>query len=55
MAILNLILDYDFILTNAENGAPAYMEWYAAFGLMVTMIWIYLEILRLLAKISRSR
>ena len=55
VAVLNLILDYDFILTNAKNGAPGYMEWYAAFGLMVTMIWVYLEILRLLAKISRSR
>ena len=54
IAALNLVLDFDFIESGAENGAPKYMEWYAAFGLMVTLIWLYLEILRLLAK-SRSR
>jgi uncharacterized YccA/Bax inhibitor family protein len=54
IAALNLVLDFDFIETGASSGAPKYMEWYAAFGLMVTLIWLYLEILRLLAK-SRSR
>jgi uncharacterized YccA/Bax inhibitor family protein len=54
IAALNLVLDFDFIEHGAENGAPKYMEWYAAFGLMVTLIWLYLEILRLLAKL-RSR
>jgi uncharacterized YccA/Bax inhibitor family protein len=48
------IHDFDFIESGAENGAPKFMEWYAAFGLMVTLIWLYLEILRLLAK-SRGR
>ena len=50
IAALNLVLDFDFIEEGAENGAPKYMEWYAAFGLLVTLIWLYLEILRLLAK-----
>jgi len=54
VAALNLILDFDFIHTGVEGGAPKYMEWYGAFGLMVTLVWLYLEILRLLAK-SRSR
>lgn len=54
VAALNLVLDFDFIEHGAESGAPGYMEWYAAFGLMVTLIWLYMEILRLLAK-SRSR
>jgi len=54
VAALNLILDFDFIETGVAAGAPKYMEWYGAFGLMVTLIWLYLEILRLLAK-SRSR
>ncbi|MEX0602615.1 MAG: Bax inhibitor-1/YccA family protein [Bacteroidota bacterium] len=54
IAALNLVLDFDFIEKGAEAGAPKYMEWYAAFGLTVTLIWLYLEILRLLAK-SRSR
>lgn len=49
IASLNLILDFDFIERGAESGAPKYMEWYAAFGLMVTLVWLYLEILRLLA------
>ena len=51
IAALNLVLDFDFIEQGAEKGAPKYMEWYAAFGLMVTLVWLYLEILRLLAKI----
>ena len=54
MASLNLVLDFDFIEAGAENGAPRYMEWYSAFGLMVTLIWLYLEILKLLSKL-RSR
>lgn len=54
IAALNLVLDFDFIEAGAENGAPKYMEWYGAFGLTVTLVWLYLEILRLLAKL-RSR
>lgn len=53
VAALNLVLDFDFIAQNA-GSAPRYMEWYGAFSLMVTLIWLYLELLRLLAKI-RSR
>ena len=53
IAALNLILDFDFIETAARMGSPKYMEWYGAFGLMVTLIWLYLEILRLLAKTRR--
>lgn len=48
IAALNLILDFDFIAQGANNGLPKYFEWYGAFGLMVTLIWLYLEILRLL-------
>lgn len=51
IAALNLVLDFDFIETGAERGAPKYMEWYGAFGLMVTLIWLYVEILNLLAKL----
>lgn len=54
IAALNLVVDFDFIEKGAESNAPKYMEWYAAFGLMVTLIWLYIEILRLLAKV-RSR
>ena len=54
IAALNLVLDFDFIERGAERGAPKPMEWYAGFGLLVTLIWLYLEILRLLAK-SRQR
>jgi len=50
IAALNLVLDFDFIESGVEQGAPKYMEWYGAFGLMVTLIWLYLEILRLLSK-----
>ena len=53
-AALNLVLDFDFIESGARAGAPKYMEWYGAFGLMVTLVWLYLEILRLLSKV-RSR
>ncbi len=54
IAALNLVLDFDLIETGAHSGFPRYMEWYAAFGLMVTLIWLYIEILRLLMKL-RSR
>lgn len=54
VAALNLVLDFDFIERGVNYGAPKYMEWYGAFGIMVTMVWLYLEILRLLAKM-RSR
>ena len=54
IAALNLVLDFDFIEQGSRQGAPKYMEWYGAFGLMVTLIWLYLEILRLLMKL-RSR
>ena len=53
IAALNLVLDFDFIEAGAEQGAPKYMEWYGAFGLTVTLIWLYLEILRLLAKLRK--
>ncbi len=52
IAALNLVLDFDFIEQGVEYGAPKYMEWYAAFGLVVTLIWLYLEILRLLMKLQ---
>ena len=51
IAAMNLVLDFDFIETGVEQGAPKYMEWYGAFGLMVTLVWLYLEFLRLLAKL----
>ena len=54
VAALNLILDFDFIEAGAAQGAPRYMEWYAAFGLLVTMVWLYMEILRLLSKTRRE-
>ena len=54
VAALNLVLNFDLIESGVAAGAPKYMEWYAAFGLMVTLIWLYLEILNLLAKL-RSR
>ncbi|MEO7264976.1 MAG: Bax inhibitor-1/YccA family protein [Ferruginibacter sp.] len=52
IASLNLILDFEMIEKGSEMGAPKYMEWYGAFGLLVTIVWLYLEILRLLSKIS---
>lgn len=54
VAALNFILDFDFIDQGAKRGAPKYLEWYGAFALMVTMIWLYIEFLRLLSKL-RSR
>ncbi|HJT23463.1 MAG TPA: Bax inhibitor-1/YccA family protein [bacterium] len=53
IASMNFVLDFDFIERGAEDGAPKFMEWYGAFGLLVTLIWVYLEILRLLAKMRR--
>lgn len=53
IAAMNLALDFDYIQRGVEHGAPKVLEWYAAFGVMVTLIWLYLEILRLLAKIRR--
>ena len=55
IAALNLVLDFSFIEEGARQGAPKYMEWYGAFGLMVTLIWLYLEMLRLLAKLRDRR
>jgi uncharacterized YccA/Bax inhibitor family protein len=55
IAALNLILDFDFIEQGARQQAPKYMEWYGGFSLLVTLIWMYLEILRLLAKLRGSR
>ena len=55
IAALNLVLDFDFIEQGARQGAPKYMEWYGAFGLMVTLVWLYMEILRLLAKMRSRR
>ena len=52
VAALNLVLDFDFIENGAKAGLPKYFEWYGAFGLMVTLIWLYLEILRLLSLLS---
>ena len=55
VAALNLVLDFDFIEQGAERRVPKYMEWYAAFGLLVTLVWLYLEMLRLLAKLQDRR
>jgi uncharacterized YccA/Bax inhibitor family protein len=54
IAALNLVLDFDFIRQGSEQGAPKYMEWYGAFALIVTLVWLYLEILRLLAKLRKE-
>jgi len=54
VAAMNLVLDFDMVESGVAKGAPRYMEWYCAFGLMVTLVWLYLEILRLLSKL-RSR
>ena len=55
VAALNLVLDFDFIEQGVTYGAPKYMEWYGAFGIMVTLVWLYLEMLRLLSKINSNR
>lgn len=52
IAALNLVLDFDFIEEGARHGAPKYMEWYAGYGLLVTLVWLYVEILRLLSKLN---
>lgn len=55
IAALNLVLDFDFVERGVSAGAPKYMEWYGAFGIMVTLVWLYLEILRLLTKLNDRR
>jgi uncharacterized YccA/Bax inhibitor family protein len=55
LAAFNLLLDFDFIEESARRGAPKYMEWYGAFGLILTLVWLYLEMLRLLSKIASNR
>lgn len=55
IASLNLVMDFDFIEKGVENGAPKHMEWYSAFGLLITLIWLYVEIIRLLAKLSSRK
>lgn len=54
VAAMNLVLDFDLIESGVARGAPRYMEWYSAFGLLVTLVWMYLEILRLLSKTRRQ-
>jgi uncharacterized YccA/Bax inhibitor family protein len=54
LAALNLVIDFDFVEKGVENGVPKYMEWYCAFGLMVTIIWLYLEVLNLLLKTRKK-
>lgn len=55
IASLNLVLNFDFIESGARAGAPKYMEWYGGFGLLVTLVWLYLEILQLLSKLRDRR
>ena len=55
VAALNLVLDFDLIENGARYGAPKYMEWYGAFALMITLIWLYFEILRLLSKFRSGK
>jgi uncharacterized YccA/Bax inhibitor family protein len=55
IAALNLVLDFDFIEQGVNASAPKYMEWYSAFGLMVTLIWLYIQFLELLAKLANRR
>src|SRR4029079_1078083 len=54
LAAFNLLLDFDFIEEAARRGAPKYMEWYGAFGLILTLVWLYLEMFRLLQKMNSS-
>ena len=54
IASMNLVLDFDFIEKASKEGLPKYMEWYAAFSLLVTLVWLYIEILRLLAKLRKK-
>ena len=53
IAALNLVMDFDFIESGEATGAPKYMEWYGAFGLVVTLVWLYIELLRLLSKLNK--
>ena len=55
VAALNLVLDFDVVEQGARMGAPKFMEWYGAFGILVTLVWLYLEMLRLLAKLNDRR
>ena len=55
LTALILVLDFDFIEQGAERRVPKYMEWYGAFGLLVTLVWLYLELVRLLAKLQDRR
>jgi uncharacterized YccA/Bax inhibitor family protein len=55
VAAMNLVLDFDLIESAAQRGAPKYMEWYGAFALMVTLIWLYIEMLRLVSKLRSRR
>ena len=55
VAALNFILDFNFIEEGAQKMAPKYFEWFGAFSLLVTIVWLYLELLRLLAQLSRNR
>src|SRR5215831_16377689 len=55
VAAMNLVLDFDLIESASRRGAPKYMEWYGAFALMVTLIWLYIEMLRLLSKMRSRR
>jgi uncharacterized YccA/Bax inhibitor family protein len=55
LAAFNLVLDFDFIEKGSRTGAPKHMEWYGAFALLVTLVWLYLEMLRLLAKLQDRR
>jgi len=55
IAALNLVLDFNFVEQGVSYGAPKYMEWYAAFGIMVTLVWLYLEMLRLVSKLNSRR
>jgi uncharacterized YccA/Bax inhibitor family protein len=55
VAALNLVLDFNFVEQGVSYGAPKYMEWYSAFGIMVTLVWLYLEMLRLLSKLNSRR
>ena len=54
IAALNFILDFHYIEENVKNGAPKNMEWFAAFGLIVTLVWLYIEVLRLLSKLRSN-
>ncbi|TPW18589.1 MAG: hypothetical protein FD126_3390 [Elusimicrobia bacterium] len=55
LASFNLVMDFDFIERGADSDAPKYMEWYGAFGLVVTLVWLYIEMLRLLSKLQSRR